>query len=151
MFVLRSRVSGSFYVSVGNGIELASGVSLGADSAYAAAVAVPIEDWSMLPNVWIGYESIDGLILETSQLEASPLSESVQSALKNWVRNGGRIVLVGGKNMQAVFQSNPILASLVTAKPGASRRLQSTSGLERTAKATVPLSDQRNRPVYDGF
>jgi len=140
-----------FYVSVGNGIELASGVSLGADSAYAAAVAVPIEDWSMLPNVWIGYESIDGLILETSQLEASPLSESVQSALKNWVRNGGRIVLVGGKNMQAVFQSNPILASLVTAKPGASRRLQSTSGLERTAKATVPLSDQRNRPFMTVF
>lgn len=140
-----------FYVSVGNGIELASGVSLGADSAYDAAIAVPIEDWSVLPNEWIGYESIDGLILETSQLEGSPLSEPVQTALKDWVRNGGRIVLVGGRNMQAVFQNNPVLASLVSGKPVTSRRLQSTSGLERTAKATVPLSDQRNRPFMTVF
>lgn len=140
-----------FYVSFGNGIELASGVSLGADAAYESAVAVPIEDWSVLPDHWIGYESLDGLILETSQLEASPLSTSVQSAIQGWVQNGGRIVLIGGKNMREVFEKNSILSSLVSAKPVTSRRLQSTSGLERTAKATVPLSDQRNRPYMTVF
>ena len=140
-----------FYVSVGNGIELASGVSLGADAAFESAVAVPIEDWSFFPEQWIGYESLDGLILETSQLEASPLSTSVQSTIRSWVENGGRVVLIGGKNLREVFEKNSILASLISATPVASRRLQSTSGLERTAKATVPLSDQRNRPYLTVF
>jgi len=72
------------------------------DRNYSDAVAV-ITDLNQLPKDWIGYESVRTMILVPST-QAMQISDPQKSAIEEWVRFGGRMIITGGTNFDAAFQ-----------------------------------------------
>ncbi len=83
-------------------------------------VVVRLEDFSQLPTCWYGYESVDTVVLSTSDpavyagsqpagLKAAGLASRIAAldqriaALDEWVHNGGRMVLCLGEQSGKVF------------------------------------------------
>ncbi|MEC9092619.1 MAG: hypothetical protein VX438_07945, partial [Planctomycetota bacterium] len=134
-----------FYVSLGRSVEIASAAKIGGKSEYAAPLSVGLDAGYALSPFWKNYESIDGLIVEVSDLVDSPWPENVQSAITTWVKQGGRLAITGGADLQACFDANPILASLFSGEIISSHRLQTTTAIERILKADEPVSRDRKR------
>ena len=69
-----------------------------------------------LPDRWIGYESVDLLVLPRDPTEAL-VDESQREALLSWLRLGGRVLAVGGLHYQS-FQSSFLEPALPVAIKG---------------------------------
>ena len=77
-----------------------------------------------LPLNWIGYDSIDLVVIRGVSLAANRISTTQQSALLDWVRNGGTLLTSGGNNLQYLRDS--FLAPLLPVNLG---ELQTASHL----------------------
>ena len=58
-----------------------------------------------LPHNWIGYDSMDLVVIRGVSLAANRISTTQQSALLDWVRNGGTLLISGGSNVQYLRDS----------------------------------------------
>lgn len=58
-----------------------------------------------LPLGWIGYDSIDLVVIRGVSLAENRISTTRQSALLDWVRNGGSLLISGGNNLQYLRDS----------------------------------------------
>lgn len=58
-----------------------------------------------LPLNWIGYDSMDLVVIRGVSLAANRISTTQQSALLDWVRNGGTLLISGGSNVQYLRDS----------------------------------------------
>lgn len=72
------------------------------DRNYSDAVSV-ITELTQLPSDWIGYESVRTMILTPSS-DAAHITASQKTAIEQWVRSGGRLIITGGPNFDAAFQ-----------------------------------------------
>jgi len=102
-------------------LELGSDVGVGAVQAKrrrkanedVPAVTAQVFAATDLPDVWYGYEGVDGVVLTTGEndlLESMSLLQ--RTALTQWVRLGGKLVFSVGSKAETIFattdQPNPI-------------------------------------------
>ena len=55
-----------------------------------------------LPRQWIGYSSIDLVIIKDVPLDSIQIAQSQQKALVDWITAGGTLLIPGGRNYQYV-------------------------------------------------
>ena len=58
-----------------------------------------------LPLDWIGYDSIDLVVIRGVSLTENRISTTQQISLLDWVRNGGTLLISGGSNLQYLRDS----------------------------------------------
>ena len=100
-----------------------------------------------LPLNWIGYDSIDLVVIRGVSLAANRISTTQQSALLDWVRNGGTLLISGGNNLQYLRDS--FLAPLLPVNLGelqtASHLPESRARLGRHSDPPINLIDFKLR------
>ena len=60
---------------------------------------------SDLPSNWKGYDSIDALVIRNVPLSDQYLLKDQQTAMLDWIQNGGVLILSGGRNFHAIKDS----------------------------------------------
>ncbi|QEG43296.1 hypothetical protein [Roseimaritima ulvae] len=84
---------------------------LGRDATLATAV---IRDPQRLPDHWIGYESIDTLVITaTASPMLAELSEPVIDAIVGWVQRGGSVLVTIGDSGAEAYQRSSLIRRLV--------------------------------------
>lgn len=93
-----------------------------------------------LPDRWFGYESVDTLVLTTSQADLiDNISDSQLAALQQWVRLGGKLILCVGARGKQVLGDGGRLRDLAPGRFVEVVAQRSSSGLETYASATQRL------------
>ena len=123
-------------------VPAAAGLEGDANSPYARGprvVVSPVRVPAGIPGRWYGYEAAEVVVLntnDTSALEA--LNAGRGEALKEWVRNGGHLVLAIGEKWQQLPDS--ALAGLMPAVPRGRLQISDLGALESFAGAKAPIS-----------
>lgn len=137
---------------------LGIGPSMGLEEAVAtirrqpevALAAAVVPTAAELPDRWWGYEGVDTVVLATSDADVlSGISAAQQTALREWILLGGRIVLVAGARGEEIAKEGEPWAEFVPGKFTEVVPLRERSGLETFTKAELPFEEeffQRNRP-----
>jgi len=123
------------------GLEEATGV-LGQVS-RARSTVIQLRDVRELPPQWHGYEAVNTVFLATSgpQVYADLEADSMRlSALDEWVRMGGRLVLTVGREAETVLAADAPLARFAPGKLDRMILLRQTGALEAYAGSTRPIS-----------
>ncbi len=113
-----------------------------------------LENVSELPSHWLGYDSVDMLVLTSSQTELyRELADSQAAALLHWVRMGGRVVLTVGAQGEAFLASTSFAAPLAPGRFVRTLPLRETTSIETFAEAKQRLSEDedglpRPPPLY---
>src|SRR5262249_29149363 len=73
-----------------------------------------VEAVAHLPTRWFGYAPVDLMIITTGNAQfvtelTSPREGQRQGALSDWVRQGGRLVISGGRNFQLMAEVLKVL------------------------------------------
>jgi hypothetical protein len=93
-----------------------------------------------LPRHWLGYSSVDAIVLATSREGELARIDAVQwEALRNWVELGGRVIVCGAVRATELFGSDRPLAWLVPGEVRGMLQQRQTSGIEQFAEATKRL------------
>jgi len=105
-------------------------------------VVAALDSMARLPTRWQGYEGVDIVVISTSRPE---VFEKIQkddariTALEQWVRMGGTLVLCAGSHAdEALHQSSP-LARFVPGHFEKTVSLRQASGWETYAKSANPI------------
>jgi hypothetical protein len=106
---------------------------------------VVLADTSQLPTRWYGYDAVDVLVFSTSQAETfrQLREDSAQlSALEDWLKLGGRLVLAVGAEARSVLDANSPLASFAPGKLADVETLKRGDALEKFvgAKQRIPFT-----------
>ena len=97
-------------------------------------------DYHRLPDRWYGYESVDLLVMTTSSGELlERLSEQQQIAIRQWVHQGGRLLLFAGRQGPEMASAGHLLRSLIPGEIEQTTNVWNTSGLEKFANADQRL------------
>ena len=109
----------------------------------ARTVMVKADDLAEFPTHWYGYDTLDAVVLLTSQLEPfSGLSPDDQRlhALQQWIGMGGRLVLSAGENAEQHLAKGLPLASFAPGEFQGMATFRRSGVLETYAETTDPLS-----------
>lgn len=110
--------------------------SLAVDAELVEVSVLQEDQLASLPDKWIGYESVDLMILPTrSSGLLQQLSKAQAQAIRDWVFQGGRLILFAGKQAQALSSAGHPFADLIPGKPTALITDWNTSGLENYGNA----------------
>lgn len=134
------------------GIESALGQdalsNLGMQGMGDEAVSVRLDNVDDLPTRWYGYESVDVLVLATSlpgiYRKLTPNSARIE-ALDTWVRNGGKLVLLVGRQADQILADGAPLARFAPGKMKEMVTLRSTAALEAYAGSDKPVPGMTGR------
>ena len=97
-------------------------------------------DYHQLPDRWYGYEAVDLLVMTTASGELlEDLSEQQQMAIRQWVHQGGRLLLFAGRRGPEIASDGHIFQSLIPGKIEQTTKVWNTSGLEKYANASERL------------
>jgi hypothetical protein len=69
-----------------------------------------------LPREWLGYDSVDALVLDTNNAEAMEEWRASAGAIEDWVARGGHLVICAGAE-QRVIRDDATLAGMTPATP----------------------------------
>ena len=58
-----------------------------------------------MPTQWIGYSSVDALVIREIALAQTRVSKSRQTALLDWIQRGGTLIVSGGSNFRYLKDS----------------------------------------------
>jgi hypothetical protein len=98
------------------------------------------------------YDALDFLSIATSDLSTlQQCSEAQRAALVEWVRSGGRILLIAGRNGEAIYGADGFFKTLIPGKWGGVVRLSNARALEGYGSAEVRLDSvggSRNRDFH---
>jgi hypothetical protein len=111
--------------------------------------AKPLADVGQLPTQWFGYEGVDVLVLTTSVPEMYRKLEPGGPRLKaidEWVRMGGRLLLLVGSQAEEVLAQGAPLARFVPGRLAEVIALRSTAVLETYAGSTKPVPGASGGP-----
>jgi len=101
-----------------------------------------------LPGAWYGYESIDTVLLTTSNANLyHPLLKNRDqlAALSQWVERGGRLVLFCAANAEKLLSADGLLASFAPGRFEKMERLSQPQPLATFSGSAQPIA--RNRRV----
>lgn len=149
---LSSRLASTqeLVVGVGPPLDLAAAAATIKRPAELGIAAVQIDKPADLPDRWWGYDGVDTLVLTTSDPAiTAALSAEQHSALHEWLRLGGRLVLSLGSRGGELLASEP-WSAMVPGRFVEVTPLRERSGLETFAGAELPWESdefQRNRPL----
>jgi len=126
---------------LGTAVEAA--IALLGQKAEEKAVVAPLTDCEQMPTQWYGYEGIDLVVLSTSDPEVySSLGPSDPriTALDEWLRMGGRLVLCVGNEAETVLKPGAPLARFSPGKLEKMVWLRQAAALETYSGSRVPIS-----------
>ena len=101
-----------------------------------------LEDFDHLPEHWLGYDTVDTVVLSTSRSEPDAglkLDDARIAALERFVQLGGKLVLCVGEAAPELLEDDGPLARFA---PGPYERMvppPSFSGLESYSESTIPV------------
>lgn len=105
-------------------------------------------DLNSLPDSSIGYSSLDTLFLTTEDAEQlSKLTEKQISAIEDWVKQGGRLIVSTGANSVELFGQAGPLETFAISPIQSTGRLENTSRLETYAGSREPLVKRDDEPL----
>lgn len=125
--ILKSRAEGDD----GNSLDRVTKVAL-------------INSVDKLPTEWYGYDSVDGIVITTSDekffrpLQLNPRAK----ALVQWVERGGRIVISAGREANAIFADGAPLAPFSPGTLAGTVPLRQTSPIETYVEAKEGVIDE---------
>ena len=136
-----------FIVTVGRPLGIVNVSEDKADDqdARLSTIYATITDASQFPTRWYGYESVETVILCTSDIgifrQLSSSSAQV-AALDQWVRQGGQLILSVGSNAEEVFADGSPLALFAPGKFAEMVSVKRTNAWETYADTTDRLDAQ---------
>ncbi|MDA0659069.1 MAG: hypothetical protein O2931_06840 [Planctomycetota bacterium] len=60
-----------------------------------------------LPEQWLGYDSLDVLVLSTDASAATRISPGAVAAIEQWIKLGGRLIWYGADGVTSLVEQNP--------------------------------------------
>ncbi|MBT4692019.1 MAG: hypothetical protein HOB73_01595 [Planctomycetaceae bacterium] len=104
------------------------------------AIQSQTSDYHKLPDRWYGYAAVDLLIVTTSAEELlEQLSVQQQQAIRQWIYQGGRMLLFAGQRGPELSSDNEVLGSLIPGKIDRVITNWNTSGIEKYGNADERL------------
>ena len=104
------------------------------------AIQSQTRDYHKLPDRWYGYAAVDLLIITTSAEDLlEQLSTQQQQAIRQWIYQGGRMLLFAGQRGPELSQDNEVLGSLIPGKIDRVITNWNTSGIEKYGNADERL------------
>lgn len=106
-----------------------------------------------LPQLWHDYEGVDALIIHTSNVER--LGELVAdraraTALRNWVRLGGRLIVTSGPATGLAWRQSDLLGELLPSRSFETIELRQAAAIEsycRSSTALLPPGAAQGLPM----
>ncbi len=99
-----------------------------------------------LPAAWYGYDAADIIVIDTNSREVMSALSTRGEGLREWVRNGGHVVIAVGGNWQQVVDGP--LRPLLPATPVGRENLKDLGAIEAFAGAeNKPLTKEGDPPV----
>ena len=104
-----------------------------------------IEQADDLPTRWYGYESVETVLLTTSEPELyRPLQQNGRiEALQKWVERGGQLVIFCAESAEELLADGGVLASLAPGKYEKMERLSQAQPLATFSGSEQPISRDR--------
>ncbi len=104
------------------------------------AIQSQASDYHKLPDRWYGYAAVDLLIITTSAEKLlEQLSLPQQQAIRQWIYQGGRMLLFAGQRGPELSRESEILGSLIPGKIDRVITNWTTSGIEKYGNADERL------------
>ena len=104
------------------------------------AIQSQTSDYHKLPDRWYGYAAVDLLIITTSAEDLlEQLSSQQQKAIRQWIYQGGRMLLFAGQRGPELSGDNEVWGSLIPGKIDRVITNWNTSGLEKYGNADERL------------
>ena len=104
------------------------------------AIQSETSDYHKLPDRWYGYAAVDLLIITTSAADLlEQLSSQQQKAIRQWIYQGGRMLLFAGQRGPELSGDNEVWGSLIPGKIDRVITNWNTSGLEKYGNADERL------------
>ena len=104
------------------------------------AIQSQTSDYHKLPDRWYGYAAVDLLIITTSAADLlEQLSSQQQKAIRQWIYQGGRMLLFAGQRGPELSGDNEVWGSLIPGKINRVITNWNTSGLEKYGNADERL------------
>ncbi len=106
-----------------------------------------------LPRHWYEYEGVDALIIQTSgvdQLEELAADRVRATALRDWVRLGGRLIIASGVAAAPAWQSSDLLGQLLPSRSFEPVELRQAAAVEsycRSSTALLPPGGGQGLPM----
>jgi hypothetical protein len=102
--------------------------------------AVPITDPAQLPVAWQAYDAIDCLVISSATASRlDQLADQQRRALLDWIRLGGRLVIVTGGAGEALFAEPSPWSELLPGQVRGASVLKSEAGLRAFTGEPVSL------------
>ena len=93
-----------------------------------------------MPRHWLGYSSLDALLITTSsKTDFAPIDAQQWAALRCWVELGGTVIACGATRAEAMFGPNGPLAWLLPGELEGVANQRQTTGIEQFAEASRRL------------
>ena len=105
----------------------------GGSSAGAGEFAIAPSEWGKLPEVWLGWDGADVVVVADSELGEA--GERELEALRLWVRLGGTLVLTGGARAPALADGP--LGEMLPMDVSGTRSIASLAALERWGGSAI--------------
>ncbi len=105
-----------------------------------------VEQADDLPTRWYGYESVETVLLTTSEPEMyRPLLQNRGrlEALQKWVERGGRLVIFCANSAEELLADNGVLAPFIPGKFDKMERLSQAQPLETFSGSEQPITRDR--------
>lgn len=93
-----------------------------------------------LPEQWIGYETLDVLVLSTDEPVARLMSAGAVAAIEQWVQLGGRLIWYGTDGVTAMAEQNPRWLRLIPGDWNGVTSVPKLSSLEGHFGARGPIT-----------
>ncbi|MCU0878085.1 MAG: hypothetical protein MUF06_09900 [Pirellulaceae bacterium] len=147
----RLKATQELIVGIGPKIDLAAAVATIKRPAEYAPVALEIAEPSELPDHWLGYESVDTLVVAAGDGKfLLAMSPKQRDALLEWIRLGGRMILAAGRSGDVLFAEDSPWRALAPGRLQEVSPLRERTGLETFTGSALPWeteSLQRDRPL----
>ena len=144
------KATSYFVLQLGKGLPISRSrlqSSLSANADLVELSLIQFDEFEKLPHHWIGYEAIDLIVLPTASSGIlDQLKVTQAQALRDWVYQGGRLILFAGKEVARVAAEDSPLSDLVPGKITGTVDQWNTSGLENygNAQQRLFLSPEKN-------
>ena len=134
-----SGVAGNQYivVSLGEDLGVRETIAMRREASEQRTVHVRVTEPGSLPREWLGYGGVNLIVIPTSkQSVAAGMTAQQWSALKTWVRMGGRVILSAGDESEPVLAPGSAAADLLPGIFDGVRLQRETSNFEGYAGKT---------------